>query len=194
MRVFTQPGSFATGASRQQVGPCPLCLASRSNFRARAATRRAVGRVLPTPVRSGRAAHIPANLLLVTTSREVTHAHFAVRRRSWSVQLGIRRVDFFHLTYSTIKNPASVATYLRNVAKKEAPSGFTYIDCDEIRRTDSRPTGLAARYKDEFGEIKVVFLILDVAQYIQRTAATIAAKTNPRNKKPKSTGRTIRDR
>lgn len=101
---------------------------------------------------------------------------------------------FFHLTYSTIENPASIVGHLRRAAKEEAPFGFSCIDCEDIRLTDSRPTGLIARYNGEFGEIKVVFLILDLGQHIQRTAAKTAAKTNPRNKKVRSTDRKIRDR
>jgi hypothetical protein len=90
---------------------------------------------------------------------------------------------FFHLTYAYIENPASIADHLRRAAKDEAPSGFIYIDSDDITLTDSRPTGLIARYKGEFGEIKVVFLILDLGQHIQRNAAKTADSTNPRNKK-----------
>jgi hypothetical protein len=90
---------------------------------------------------------------------------------------------FFHLTYATIESPASITDHLRRAAKDDVPAGFVYIDCKNIEHTDSRPTGLIARYKGEFGEIKVVFLILDLGQHIQRNAATIADTTNPRNKK-----------
>lgn len=90
---------------------------------------------------------------------------------------------FFHLTYATIENPASIADQLRRAAKDDVPSGFNYIDSADIRHTDSRPIGLIARYRGEFGDIKVVFLILDLGQHIQRNAAKTADSTNPRNKK-----------
>jgi hypothetical protein len=56
-----------------------------------------------------------------------------------------------------------------------------------ITHTDSRPIGLIARYKGERGNIKVVFLILDLGQHIQTNAAKTADSTNPRNKKAGST-------
>jgi hypothetical protein len=43
-------------------------------------------------------------------------------------------------------------------------SALLSYDCKNIEHTDSRPTGLIARYKRKFGEIKVVFLILDLVQ------------------------------
>ena len=43
-------------------------------------------------------------------------------------------------------------------------SALLPFDCKNIELTDLRPTGLIARYKGEFGEIKVVFLILDLVQ------------------------------
>jgi hypothetical protein len=95
---------------------------------------------------------------------------------------------FFHLTYATIENPASIFDHLRRAAKDDVPAGFVYIDCKDIEQTDSRPTGLIARYKGEFGEIKVVFLVLDLGQHIQSNAAKAANETNPRNKKAGSAG------
>jgi hypothetical protein len=94
---------------------------------------------------------------------------------------------FFHLTYAKIENPASITDHLGRAAKDDVPDGFAYIDCKKIEHTDSRPTGLIARYKGEFGEVKVVFLVLDIGQQIQKNAATTADNTNPRNKKAGAT-------
>ena len=43
-------------------------------------------------------------------------------------------------------------------------SALLPFDCKNIEHTDLRPTSFIARYKGEFGEIKVVFLILDLVQ------------------------------
>lgn len=88
---------------------------------------------------------------------------------------------FFHLSYATIEGPASIIEHLRQAAK-DPPAGFDYIDCKNIEQTDSRPTGLVARYRGEFGDVKVVFLVLDFGQHIQRNAAKLANSTNPRNR------------
>lgn len=86
---------------------------------------------------------------------------------------------FFHLTYAYIENPASILEHLRQVAEKEAPSGFIYLRSEDIAFTDSRPTGFVARYAAEFGETKVIFLVLDMGQHHQKDAAKAAASNDP---------------
>ena len=93
---------------------------------------------------------------------------------------------FFHLTYSYIENPASILTQLKYSAEHDVTAGFTHRCIEDIPFTDSRPVGFAARYEGEFGEIKVIFLVLDLGQHHQVKAAKSAAATNPRNKKQKS--------
>lgn len=90
---------------------------------------------------------------------------------------------FFHLTYSRIDDPTSIADLLKDDVAKNTPAGLTLIDCKEIPRTDSKPTGLIARYKSEIGEVKVVFLILDLRQNIAHQAAKLADSNNPRKLK-----------
>lgn len=81
---------------------------------------------------------------------------------------------FFHLTYSYIENPDSILPKLKESAKNDAPDGFDFIAISDIPLTDSRPTGFFARYNAQFGEIKVVFLVLNLGQHDQKRAAKIA--------------------
>jgi hypothetical protein len=90
---------------------------------------------------------------------------------------------FFHLTYSYVSDPGAVLDELRRAAENEAPNGFVHLRREEISRTDSRPTGFASTYQYSLGEVKVVFLVLDMAQHAQRNAAKTAATNNPRRKK-----------
>jgi hypothetical protein len=92
---------------------------------------------------------------------------------------------FFHLTYSYVEDPAAVLKELKRVAEFEAPNGFKYLRQEEFPLTDSRPAGLAASYQTALGEVKVVFLLLDMSQSAQRGAAKSAARNNPRNKQHK---------
>ncbi len=90
---------------------------------------------------------------------------------------------FFHLTYAYIENVESIVANLRAAAQHEVPGGFTYLDCIDIPLTDARPTGLIARYRGEFGEVRVVFLVLNLGQHAQKAAAKLANSSNPRNKR-----------
>jgi hypothetical protein len=89
---------------------------------------------------------------------------------------------FFHLTYAYGEDPASITPLLHTLAKEAAPTGFRYISSGEIPFTDSRPIGLVARYAGEFGEVKVVFLVLNMGQHHQRQAAKAAERSNPRTR------------
>jgi hypothetical protein len=90
---------------------------------------------------------------------------------------------FFHLTYSYVDNPASVLNYLKHSAEHDAPAGFSYRQRKDIPHTDAGPVGFIARYAAQFGDIDIVFLVLDMKQQPQRDAAKTAAGSNPRNKK-----------
>ena len=94
---------------------------------------------------------------------------------------------FFHLTYSYIDNPASILGHLRQVAEHDAPAGFAFRECEDIPLTDSQPVGLTAVYDGPLGEVKVVFLLLDMSQYLQKEAGKTAAKNDPRKKKTAKT-------
>ena len=63
----------------------------------------------------------------------------------------------------------------QEIAKHEAPTGFTYRDLETIPSADSRPVGFVARYAVGDDEAKVVFLILDMGQHAQRQAAKVSA-------------------
>jgi len=59
--------------------------------------------------------------------------------------LGYGRCNlFFHLTYSYLQKSAPLLDYLKETARKDAPAGFTFAGCEEIRQTDSKPVGLCS--------------------------------------------------
>lgn len=92
---------------------------------------------------------------------------------------------FFHLTYAYVPNPATILTYLQQTAERDAPEGFTFLQREAIPLTDSRSPGFAARYAGEFGDVRVVFLVLDLGQRLQRNAAKRARANSPRARRAK---------
>jgi hypothetical protein len=93
---------------------------------------------------------------------------------------------FFHLTYSYVADQSAVLAELRRIAQEECPTGFSFSRYEELPLTDSGPTGFAANYASSLGEVRVVFLLLDMSQDAQRAAARVASQTNPRRKKGSS--------
>ena len=87
---------------------------------------------------------------------------------------------FFHLTYSYVENPGAVLVELNRIATADAPPGFAFEQITEIPLTDSRPPGFLASYKTNLGNIKVFFILMDMRQAAQRTAAKLADASNPR--------------
>ena len=82
---------------------------------------------------------------------------------------------FFHLTYSYVDEPSSVLSHLKLVAESEAPTGFTYKGViKNLELTNSRPTGFIAEYEGPKGQLKVVFLVLDMLQFAEQQAAQTA--------------------
>jgi hypothetical protein len=75
------------------------------------------------------------------------------------------------------------------MAETTSPPGFTFHGRDAIEHQDSRPTGFVARYQGDVGEVKVVFLVMNMGQDRQRAAGKIAGVTKARKapRKPKST-------
>ncbi|WP_075286665.1 hypothetical protein [Xanthomonas campestris] len=86
---------------------------------------------------------------------------------------------FFHLTYAYI-DAGEVIAFLGTAAETACPSGFKYLGQENIRHEDSRPPGFVARYDADFGEIKVVFLVLNMGQHRQRNAGITAGNTKAR--------------
>jgi hypothetical protein len=78
---------------------------------------------------------------------------------------------FFHLTYIYDQDIQGVIDQLKTSAKKDAPPGFIHVSSTDIPLTDSRPNGFVARYDDGQGQVKVVFLALNMGQELQKAAA-----------------------
>jgi tetratricopeptide (TPR) repeat protein len=99
---------------------------------------------------------------------------------------------FFHITYSYIEDQESLVTFLETVAESAQPPGLTFKGRDQIGQTDTRPPGFIARYDSDSGEVRVVFLVLNLGQQRQRTAAKLAGsnrkRKSPKSKKPMSSG------
>jgi hypothetical protein len=93
---------------------------------------------------------------------------------------------FFYVIYAYIEDQMSVMRHLEQMVKNDAPQGFEYHRYEPIAFTDSRPTGLIARYLGGSGEVKVVFLVLNMGQNRQKQAAKMAAISNPRRSKDNS--------
>lgn len=90
---------------------------------------------------------------------------------------------FFHLTYSYLDDAAAVLDELRGIAKQDPPTGFAFKQLEEHPREDSRPAAVSAIYSSALGDVRVVFVPLDLAQEVQRNAASIAAGSNARKKR-----------
>jgi hypothetical protein len=84
---------------------------------------------------------------------------------------------FFHLTYVYDQDIQGVVNQLKTSAISDAPTGFTYGRLVDIALTDSRPHGFIAHYTDEQGDLKVVFLALNMAQEAQNAAAVASASS-----------------
>jgi hypothetical protein len=91
---------------------------------------------------------------------------------------------FFHLTYAYLDDKQGLMQFLETSAESATPPGFTYLGREPIPHDDSRPPGFVARYSADFGEVKVVFLVLNLSQRLQRQAAKTAGETKSR-KAPK---------
>jgi hypothetical protein len=87
---------------------------------------------------------------------------------------------FFHLTYAYIEDKAELIRFLEAVAETASPPGFSFLSRGQIPHEDSRPPGFVARYSADFGEVKVVFLVLNLGQQRQRQAAKTASETRAR--------------
>jgi hypothetical protein len=87
---------------------------------------------------------------------------------------------FFYLTYAYIADKESLLRFLEAAAELASPPGFSYLGHEPIPHEDSRPPGFVARYSADFGEVKVVFLVLNLGQKRQRDAAKTAGATKTR--------------
>lgn len=87
---------------------------------------------------------------------------------------------FFHLTYAYTEDKAGLMRFLETTAETASPPGFTFRGREPIPHEDSRPPGFVARYDADFGEVKVVFLVLNLGQQRQRQAAQFAGATKSR--------------
>ena len=94
---------------------------------------------------------------------------------------------FFHLTYAYLEDKQELMRTLEAAAEYASPTGFTYLGREPIPHEDSRPPGFVARFTGDFGEVKVVFLVLNLGQQRQRQASTEADATKWR-KSPKGHG------
>ena len=83
---------------------------------------------------------------------------------------------FFLLVYVYDQDIQGVLDQLKILAAGDAPKFLSYSGSVDIALTDSRPHGFIARYDDGQGELKIVFLLLDMGQERLKAAATASAK------------------
>jgi hypothetical protein len=77
---------------------------------------------------------------------------------------------FFHITYSRGASCAGIVTHLKTACASPT-DGIQFICSDDLSDVDSMPVGFTAQYKIDFRDIVVAFLVLDMAQPIQKNAA-----------------------
>ena len=77
---------------------------------------------------------------------------------------------FFHITYARGANCARVLGHLRK-ACTTPPSGINYGHSEELADVDSSPAGFKAYYEIGSRPVIVTFLVLEMAQPVQRAAA-----------------------
>jgi tetratricopeptide (TPR) repeat protein len=82
---------------------------------------------------------------------------------------------FFHLTLAYDQDLQVVIDRLKGLAVDEAPSFLRNAVITDILYTDSRPPGFEARYEDGNGQVKVIFLVLDMGQENLDIAAAASA-------------------
>ena len=82
---------------------------------------------------------------------------------------------FFLVAYSYVDTPSTVLQMFKGIARSDAPDSFLYRRCREIPHQDASPAGFVTHYEGEYGEVRVVFLVLDVHQRAQRLAAQESA-------------------
>jgi hypothetical protein len=95
---------------------------------------------------------------------------------------------FFHLTYA-YKGPISaILSELSKLAQHHAPEGFSFTESKAALAADSGPSGFTAHYRTDTGDAYVVFLVLDMSQYVLRNAAKLAETNAARRKRGKPQG------
>ena len=77
---------------------------------------------------------------------------------------------FFLVVYSYVDRPNQIVQIMEEISRDEPPNGFAYRRRHDIDHEDSRPPGFIAYYGGEWGEVRVVFLTLDIRQSAQRSA------------------------
>ncbi|MCG2583839.1 hypothetical protein [Massilia sp. TS11] len=88
-----------------------------------------------------------------------------------------------HLTYSRLSWNGAILDELKKIASEVTVGGWILEKLDVHPPIDSRPPGLTAHYGNGIDQVRVVFLVLDIRQQQQRTAAKAAAQRNPRGVK-----------
>jgi hypothetical protein len=85
---------------------------------------------------------------------------------------------FFHIVYSYVESPEEVLTAMTAIAEASPPPAFRYIRTERLPHEDSRPVGFVATYIAQGGgDVKVVCLVMDMKQEVQREAAALAGRT-----------------
>ena len=80
---------------------------------------------------------------------------------------------FFLVVYSYVLRPSEVLDTMKHISRHRAPVQFSYQRRRDIPHEDSRPSGFVTYFREEFREVKVVFLVLDMHQGAQRSAVQI---------------------
>ena len=81
---------------------------------------------------------------------------------------------FFHVTYVRRANCDAVVAHLKAASQSPTP-GISYVRSEDLPDVDSMPIGFQVLYRIDSRDVQVVFLVLDMNQQVQRSAATAAS-------------------
>uniref|UniRef100_B0T9H7 Uncharacterized protein n=1 Tax=Caulobacter sp. (strain K31) TaxID=366602 RepID=B0T9H7_CAUSK len=81
---------------------------------------------------------------------------------------------FVHLTYGLISEPERIGPVLEDIARTSAPPAFAFRDLQPLT-LHGGPAGFVARYAQADREVKVVFIVVDLAQ-VQQIATAVHAR------------------
>jgi hypothetical protein len=129
---------------------------------------------------------------IVCRERMTNNTQVQLLRGHFQKLLGYSHCRLFaHVTYAKIGDVAAILSTLEQIARVDAPAGFTYLRDEKLPLVGNRPPGFVARYDTAASEVEVTFLVLDLHQQIQRDAAALAARSKSAkgNAPPKAAGK-----
>lgn len=77
---------------------------------------------------------------------------------------------FFLVVYSYVSRPSEILEMLKEISRDSVPDEYEYRRQHDIFYDGANPPGFVAHYSCDPGEVRVVFIVLDICQRAQRAA------------------------